>query len=193
MGVTIKDKIKGSFDLLFLFGRGITPFEKDNTKSAGLKSLWIPVIMFPINTVSAWLWPPPDLATIPKPQMLLTEIGETVVNLPLSILLLWLVAKALDRRDRFWIVFQAVNWVNVPFNAIALPFLALALAGWYPHEIMDRVFTVFLYYQFIVYACIYFRGFKTNWELAVFISCFGIAIGQLVQNCADWLNGVPIR
>jgi hypothetical protein len=143
--------------------------------------------------LSAWLWPPADLNTLPKSQVILTELGETLVQFPLGMLILWLAAIALDRRDRFWIAFQAGNWVNIPLNIIAAPFIFLALASWYPHEVMDRIFTVFTYYTYIVGACINYRGLKTNWELAVFISCFGIAIGQLVQNCADWLNGVPIR
>jgi hypothetical protein len=193
MTVSLKEKLKASFDLVFLFGQGIKPFEKDPSREAGLKSLWVLVVLFPFNLASAWLWPPADLNTLPKGQVILTELGETVVQLPLSILLMWLAAIALDRRDRFWIVFQAGNWINIPLSVISAPFIALGLMEWHSHEVMDRVFTVFTYYSFIVSACVYYRGYKTNWELAAFIACFGIAIGQLVQNCADWLNGVPIR
>ena len=193
MSTTWKTKLKGSFDLLFLFGNGIKPFEADNNKKAGLQSLWIPVIFFPLGLASAWLWPPADLVNVPKLNILLTQTAETIVDTGLGILIMWLASIALDRRDRFWIVFQASNWVGIPLSLLSAPFLFLALMDWYPREVMDRIFTVILYYGFIVNACIFFRGLKINWELAGFLACLGIVVGQLVQNCADWINGVPIH
>lgn len=191
MTSTLKSKLKGSFDLVFLFGRGIEPFEQDNTKRAGLYSLWICAFSFLISLAAAWLWPPQDLATVAKPQVVLTMIGETIVGTIISVLVLWLAAIALDRKDRFWIAFQAGNWVAIPLNLIGAPFVLLAVAEWYPREKMDSIFTILQCYTFIVSACIYYRGLKINWELAGFLACFGYVIGKAIQDFADTLNGVP--
>lgn len=191
MGVTVKEKLKGSFDLVFMFGRGIEPFEKDKSMAAGLKSLWICAILFPFGLVSAWLWPPEDLKTVAKPQVLLTLTGETIVGMATSFLVLWLGAIALDRRDRFWLTFQASNWVGIPLSLIGLPFVLLAASGWYPREKMDSIFTILTCYSFLVSACVCYRGLKINWELAGFLACFGYVIGKAIQDLADTLNGVP--
>jgi hypothetical protein len=189
--VTVREKLKGAFDLVFLFGRGIEPFEKDNTREAGLKSLWICVFLFPFGLLSAWFSPPEDLATVPKPQILITLTGETIVGTIVGILVLWLAAIALDRRDRFWIAFQAGNWIGLPLSILSSPFAVLAAAGWYPHEKMDSIFTIITCYGFLVGACAVYRGLKIGWELAGFLACFGYIIGKAIQDIADTINGVP--
>jgi hypothetical protein len=189
--VTFKQKLKGSFDLVFLFGRGIEPFERDNTRSAGLKSLWVPAVLFPFGLLSAWLSPPEDLRAVPKLQMLLTLTGETIVGTIVGIVVLWLAAVALDRRDRFWIAFQAGNWIGLPLSILSVPFPLLAAAGWYPAEKMDSIFTIITCYGFLVGACVVYRGLKIGWELAGFLACFGYVLGKAIQDLADTLNGVP--
>lgn len=191
--VTWQQKLKGAFDLLFLFGRGIDPFEKQNNKTDGIKSLWIPVVLFPLGLIGAWLRPPAGLETVPRLNCVLTVAAQGIIGTVAGIGILWMAAVMMDRRNRFWIPFQAFNWVGLPLAIICVPFLILALMGWYPREIMDRVFTVFLYYSFIVGACIYYRGLKISWELAGFFACLGILVGQLTQNALFTLNGVPIR
>jgi hypothetical protein len=174
-----------------MFGRGIEPFERDNSKSAGLKSLWICAIIFPFSAVANWFYPPEDLAKVPKLQVLLTMTCETIVGMIVGAIILWLAAIALDRRDRFWITFQAGIWVGIPLSLIGAPFAVLAAMGWYPREKMDSIFTILLCYSFLVSACVYYRGLKTNWELAGFLACFGYVIGKAIQDIADTLNGVP--
>ena len=56
--VSVKDKLKGGLDLMLLFGKGIKPFEKDPSKAAAIRSLWIPVILYPIVPLLAWFYPP---------------------------------------------------------------------------------------------------------------------------------------
>ncbi len=191
-GTTIREKIKGSFDLVFLFGRGIEPFEKDPSMKAGLKSLWICAILFPFGLISAWLSPPEDLRNLPKPQILLTLTVETIVGTAVGFGILWLAAVALDRRDRIWITFQAGNWIGIPLSIISAPFAILAAAGWYPAQKMDSIFTILLCYSFLVSACVAYRGLKIGWELAGFLACFGYVIGKAIQDLADTINGVPL-
>jgi hypothetical protein len=191
--VTWKQKLKGAFDLVFLFGRGIEPFEKQNNKSDALKSLWIPVVIFPLGLISAWLWPPPELVTLPKTTMLLTVTAEGIAGTIASFGIIWLAAVSLGKKDRFWVAFQAFNWIAVPLSMITTPFLFLALMEWYPREVMDRIFTVTLYYGILVSACVLYRGLRIFWEFAGFFVCVGVFAGQMIQNIGCWINGVPIR
>jgi hypothetical protein len=191
--VTWKDKLKGSFDLLFLFGRGIEPFEKDNNRRAGLQSLWIVAVMFPLGLLVSYLWPQAGMEKEPMSHVLLANIGEGLIGLVTGIGLSWVSAKAFNRMDRFWVIFQAFNWVGIPLSLVSLPFLILALMHWYPREVMDNIFMFILYYGFIVSGCIFYRGLKISWEFAGFLACMAIAIGQLTQNLVFWLAGVPIR
>lgn len=191
--VTWKQKFRGAFDLVFLFGHGIKPFEKDGGKRAALQALWIPAVMYPLGLISAWLWPPAELVTLPKTTVLLTSALESLVGFPAGIGVLWLAALALNKKDRFLITFQAGLWVGIPLSIISTPFLFLALMEWYPREVMDRIFTVLLYYNFIVGACVLYRGLKIPFEFAVFFSCVGIFVGQMIQNVGCWVNEVPIR
>jgi hypothetical protein len=187
-----KEKLKGGFDLVFLFGRGIKPFEIGGKKEA-LRSLWIPVFFFPLSLLSAWLYPPQGLEDQPASTVLAIIAESSVVMFFAGWALLWLFAVVMERRDRFWVTFHAGNWIGIPMSIISLPFLMLAIMEVYPRAQMDRVLTIITYYGVVVGACIAFRGLKIGWEWAGFFSCMGVFISQQIWNLAFWANGVPIK
>ncbi len=188
-----QDKLKGAFDLTFLFGRGILPFEKDPSKKAGLQSLWIPILLLPLSFIAEYFWPGEGLEkqTLQTRYLIIAE--GAVLNFAGGLALLWVATRAFDRRDRFWITFQAGNWTSIPLTILSLPLLLLAVEQWYPRAQMDHVFNIVTYYGFVVGACVYFRGLKIWWGFGGFLASVAIFIGQNIQNLLFWVNGVPIK
>lgn len=191
--VSWKEKLRGSFDLIFMFGRGIAPFEKDNSKAAALQSLWIPALFFPLSFYFAYTWPPEGLEHQPMRTVMIINGASYIIGFVAGLGLLWVAAMAFNRRDRFWLTFQAGNWIGIPLSLVSLPFFILAVAGWYPRAQMDHVFTVITYYGVFVNACVFFRGLKIDWAFGGFLACLGVFIGQQVWNLLFWLNDVPIK
>jgi len=190
---SLVDKLKGAFDLTFLFGRGIVPFENDPSRAAGLKSLWICVALLPLDFICPYYFPPEGLDKQPMRVVMTISLASQILGMVLGTLLLWVAAIAFNRRDRFWLTFQALNWSSVPMTIISLPIFLLAVNHWYPRSNMEHVFTIITYYGVIVNGCVLYRGLKIDWMFAGFLACMGIFIGQQIWNLLFWLNGVPIN
>ena len=187
------DKLKGAFELIFLFGRGMVPFEKDPSRAAGLRSLWIPIALFPVSLYCAYLWPPKDLVEQKMETILSITALSTVLGFFAGLGILWLSTVVFDRRDRFWITFQATNWTGLALSLVGAPLYIAALSGWYPRVQMDNVFIMLGYYGMIfVSGCVAFRGLKIDWMMGGFLACLGIFVGQQIWNLLFWLHGVPI-
>ncbi|MBL8713065.1 MAG: hypothetical protein JNM12_09205 [Alphaproteobacteria bacterium] len=192
-GATVKQKIAATFELFFLFGRGIKPFEKEGTKYHALRSLWLPVVAAPLAFYSAWLYPPQGLEKETYSTIASVLAGFTIVSFVVGTALGYLFSWAFDRRERFWLWFHVGNWMTVPNTLIAIPILALAVLGNHERDVMDRAFSIVLYYGVIVNACVAFRAFKVDWTLAGFFACMSIYAAQQVWNLMFWLNDVPIK
>lgn len=192
---TIKwtDKLKGAFELIFLFGRGIQPFEKDPGKAAGLRSLWIWGAMVPVSQYCAYLWPPKDLYEQPIQTVQAITALSTVLGLFSGLGILWLATVVFDRRDRFWITFQATVWTGVAISLVSLPIYIAALCGWYPRAQMDNVFIMIGFYGVLVNGCVAFRGLKIDWMMGGFLAGLGIFVGQQIWNGLFLLFDVPIN
>lgn len=192
-GATVKQKIIGTFELFLLFGRGIKPFEKEATKFHALRSLWLPIAATPLAFYSAYLHPAQGLEKEPYSTVASVLAGHIVLSFIVGTGLAYLFCLAFDRRDRFWLWFHTANWMIVPNTIVAIPIVALAVLGHHEREVMDRAFSVVLYYGVIVNACVAFRAFKVDWTLAGFFACMSIYAAQQVWNLMFWLNDVPIR
>jgi len=187
------DKLKGAFELVFLFGRGIVPFEKDPGKAAGLRSILIPLALLPLSLYCAYVWPPKDLNEQSMQTVQSIVALSTVLGFFSGLGILWLATIVFDKRDRFWITLQASNWTGIPLSLISSPFLIAALMHWYPRAQMDNVFMLITYYGVLVNACVTFRGLKIDWMMGGFLACMGIFVGQQIWNGLFWLFDVPIN
>lgn len=189
-GATFMEKFRGSFDLLLLFGRGIKPFEKEGTFRDAMRSLWIPVLMTPLNFVAPYFHHPQGLEDQPYSTVAVIVGAMGVLGFAAGVALGWLFAKAMGKMDRFWLWFQAGNWVTLPFNIIGLPFLVIACTDWFAKGEMDRVLTAITYYGVLVSGCIAFRAFKVSWEMAGFFALMSVMPLQLIYNALFSMYGL---
>lgn len=192
-GATIKQKIAATFELFFLFGRGIKPFEKEGTKAHALRSIWIVIAGLPLGFYSMYLHPAKELVNLPYSTIALIQGGHMLISFIVSTALGYLFCIAVERKDRFWLWFQTGNWMTIPYAVVSAPVLALAVLGNHEPEEMERAFTVLLYYTVIVSGCVAFRAFKIDWTLAGFFCLMSIYVSQQIMNLMYWLNGVPIN
>lgn len=191
---SVKDKIKGGFDLILLFGKGIKPFEEDAGKAAALKSLWIPVLLYPIAPLVAWFYPPIGMqdGSYPYSQIFLNVTAFYVLSFIVSTGMVWLFGYWLKQEERFWLWLQACNWVSIPMLVISLPVAAAMIFDWLPREQLDRISVIVTLYSFLVGACIVFRSYKINWELAGSMACMMLFANQQVWNLLYTLQDIPI-
>jgi hypothetical protein len=188
-----KEKLRGAVDLLFLFGlKGIAPFEK-STPAQSLRSVMIPIALFPVGLLCAWLYPPDGLDKAPTSTILAIEGCSDVLVFLATTALVWVFAKAFSTRERFWVAFQASNWTGIPMLLLTLPFLYLGIANIYPREQMMKVLSIVGAYGYLfVEACVLFRGLKISWEFAGLLVCLEYVIGTQIWHLMFFLNGVPI-
>lgn len=187
---TFTEKLKGSFDLMLLFGRGIKPFEKEGTFRDAMVSLWIPVLMTPIGFVAAYFHHPQGLEEQPYATVAVIVGAMSVLGFLMITALGWLFAYAMGRLERFWLWFQVGNWVSIPLNIIAVPFVAIACMDWFAKAEMDRVLTAITYYGVIVAGCVAFRAFKVGWEMAGFFAGMSVFALQQIWNALYAVHGL---
>jgi hypothetical protein len=187
----IKKKIIGSFDLLFLFGRGIEVFS-GTTKDAW-RSLLLAFSFFPLSLAMACLYPPKGMeegythlriATTFTLQFLLSFIFTTA--------LVFLIAKALNKTKKFWLFFEAVNWTGAVFNVVTIPFAVMAITGIVPREEMDRILAILSCYSYVVIACIAYRALHVNWQIAATIAIITLFVGNELWHALYAAQGIPL-
>lgn len=192
--VTVKEKIIGGFDLIFLFGRGIKPFEENPTKAAALKSMWIPLVLYPIAPIVAWFYPPLGMheGTFPYSQIFLNVTAFYILSFGVTAGIVWLFGYWLKQEDRFWLWLQAHNWVSIPMLLLSLPIAGAMIFDWMPRAELDRVSVIVTMYSFLVGACIMFRSYKINWELAGSLACMSLFANQQVWNMLYKLQDISL-
>lgn len=186
-----KNKITGAFDLLFLFGRGIKKFS--GTKEEAVASLVFPLMLFPCSLVFVYFYPPKGMeAGYGFGQIAATVTVLSVLTFIFSNALVWWMSRLLGKADKFWLFFSASNWVSAAFFVVTIPFMLAAVAGITGREEMDRIFVLASAYSYVVTACIAWRAFSLNWQLAGFIAIVTLFVGQELWHLTYWVQGIPI-
>jgi hypothetical protein len=191
---SVKEKIKGGFDLILLFGRGIKPFAENPTKEAALKSMWIPIVLYPIAPLVAWFYPPIGMheGGFAYSQIFLNVTAFYILSFVVTAAIVWLFGYWLKQTDGFWLWLQAHNWVSIPMLVVSLPIAAAMIFDWVPREELDRISVIVTMYGFLVSACIVFRSYKINWELAGSLACMSLFVNQQVWNLLYRIQDIPL-
>lgn len=188
-GATFGEKVKGTFDLFLLFGRGIKPFEKEGTFRHAMQSLWFIVLSLPFNFWGAWVHHPQGLEEASYSTVLLITTGFGLASFIVGLGVSYLFAVVMDRKDRFWLWFQVGNWMAIPGLATGVPVIAVAATNHFARPEIDGVLTLLTYYGVIVSACVCFRALKIGWEMAGFYACMWVFIAQQIYNVMFWMHG----
>lgn len=188
-GATVREKVRGTFDLFLLFGRGIKPFEKEGTFKHAMRSLWFVALSMPLGYLSAYIHHPEGLADAPFKDVAIIITGFGILSFIVGIAISYLFAIVMGKKDRFWLWFQAGNWMTIPNLAVGLPVIAVAALDHYPRQDIDNILTLLLYYGVLVNGCLCFRALKIGWEMAGFFTCMSVFIAQQIWNIMFWMNG----
>lgn len=188
--MAVAAKLKAGFDLFFLFGRGIDSFT--GSKPAALRSCLIPVALFPVALLFGAAFPPKGMETgYPLGQILFTVGTHYILSFFLSLLLVWAIVKPLGAAAKFWLFLEASNWVGLAASLISIPLMVMAVAEWIPRMEMDRVFALFTIYSCVVTACLAYRSFRLNWQLAGLIAVLTHFANQETLNTLYALQHIP--
>lgn len=183
-------KLKGAFDLLFLFGRGIGAFS--GTRRAALRSLLIPAALFLLALPFPCFYPPKGMESgLGCGQILAVVTAQTLLSLTFSLALVALLARAFGVLGKFWLFLEASNWTGLAAFSITLPLLLAAATGWLPREEMDRIFVIVQCYFYVVTGCIVFRAFRLNWQLSAFMAIVVLFADQTAWDLLFRLQGIP--
>ncbi len=186
-----KNKVIGGFDLLFLFGRGIEKFS--GTKKEAIISFYVSLAFFPAGLAFAYFYHPKGMETgYGYLQIATTVITQFVLSFILSNALVATIAWSLKKLDKFWLFFSASNWVSVPFFIVTLPFMIVAATGIVARDEMDRIFVLLACYSYVVTACIAWKSFNLNWQLAGTIAIATLFVNQEIGHLTYIVQGIPI-
>lgn len=187
----VKARLRGSFDLLLLFGRGISAFS--GTRQDALRSFLIPVFLLPISMACSVLYPPRgmDATDYTTMDVIVFVLVQNILSYTGAILVMWMIGYIFDRRSTLWLFWEALNWTSLLQMAAVLPFYALAVTGWLPRDQTDKIFIAIGIYFYVVVACIANRALKLNWQLAGAVACFFGVVDQEVLSLLYKLWHIP--
>lgn len=186
---TFKDKIRGAFDLVFLFGNGVDKFSGE--KKAALQSLLIPLAFLPVALWFASVYPPISMKEgFSQSQILTTVLAQAVLSFLFTTLVVAAVAGYLKKTDKFWLFLETSNWVSLIFSLITLPFVIMAVTMPDMRDQMDRLFVIVGCYGYFITACIAYRAFNLNWQLAGALAILTLAVNQELWNLLYWMQGI---
>jgi hypothetical protein len=180
--------LKGAFDLVFLFGRGINVF--DPGVPAMMRSFWLPVLTYPLLPVYAVMYEPKGMEGFPAMQVVTTVTIHFVLSYVGFLSLAALLAKAMGVAARVPLFITASNWVGIAALAVTFPFMLAAVMGWIPREEMDRLFVIIGIYFYVVTGCVAFRALKVNWQLAGFIAIVSLLVSESVWDMLFFFQGI---
>lgn len=191
---TISQKLKGSFDLTLLFGRGIRAFEDEGTREAALRSLWIPAVLYPFALLVAAYYPPYGMheGDYSYGQIALTVTGAYLLGIGLTMGFGWIFAHALGQRPRFWLYFQASNWVTIPLSLLTMPVALMMIFDIMPREEMDRIVAIVTCYSVLVAGCVAYRSSRVPWELAGALACLSLFVNQQAWNVMYYMQNIDL-
>lgn len=190
MGDYIKNRLRGAASLFLLFGDGIKAFS--GKKEDGLKSLLIPLALFPVGLAGSLLYPPRGMQKgYSAADIMKMSMAGAFIDLLFMVLVILGVGILFRQMERLWLFVEACNWTSLIGAALSLPVLGIAAAGWVPRDEMDRAIIVFNLYGYIVAACIANRSFRLNWQLAGAIACVMLVADQESASFAYRLMNVP--
>ncbi|HCS22136.1 MAG TPA: hypothetical protein PLW48_11345 [Alphaproteobacteria bacterium] len=193
---TFGQKFRGSLDLALLFGRGIRVFEGEGegTKQAALRSLWIPVLLYPFSMWLSYYYPPYGMhnGEYSHAQVALTVTGAYVLALGAAMAFGLGFAYALGQRARFWLFFQASNWVSLPLSLLTVPIALMMVYDIMPREEMDRIVGIVTIYSVVVAGCVAYRSFRVPWELAGALACLSLFVNQQAWNVMFYMQDIDL-
>lgn len=191
MAVDFKNKMTGAFGLLMLFSDGLNKFS--GTKQAALKSLLIPLLLFPVGMWFATIYPPKGMEEGYGLDVILTYVAaQTVISFLFATLAVYVVAHLLKCGEKFWLYLEASNWTGLAFAIVTLPFVAMAAYEIFPREEMDRIIAIITMYGYLVTACIVWKSFRTFWQIAGATSVLTLFVNNESSHLLYYMLGVPI-
>jgi len=186
----ILHRLAGGFDVLFLFGRGVTRFTGSRADAWG--SMWIPALTLPVSLAFAAFYPPKGMETgFTTAQILITVAAQYALSFTATLLIVWAIATVLKRADKFWLFVEVGNWAALAMSLILVPLSLFAVFQPDYRAEMDRLFVIINAYGIIVTACIAYRSFQINWQLGGAIAIATMFVGQEIWNLLYWVQGIP--
>jgi hypothetical protein len=188
---SIKNKLIGGLDLVFLFSRGVEHFS--GTKKEAIYSLIPVLITLPPTILFAYLYPPKGMESgYGHGQILFTVMTHFTLAFILSNLVIAALCFAFERRDKFWLFFTAGNWTGLVFSVITSPLVILACSGLVERNEMDRALALVTIYSYLITACIIWRALKINWQLAGAAAIAVLFVDQELGHALYIIQGIPI-
>lgn len=187
---SLKDKIIASFDLYFLFGRGVKAF--DGSKREMLWSFVWPLAFLPLNLWMATLYPPKGLEKgFDKSFIVSFVFSHTLLAYIVMFVVIAGAARAIKRHEHTFLFFAALNWAMAAGFFVMLPLTLLGVSGVIERLSMDRILVLIQLYEYLVIACIAFSALRLNWQLGFAFAILIMFINQELLNMFYALNDIP--
>ena len=177
----VKENIIGSFEIMLFMPAGVERFE--SSKSAGLRSFAIPVLLMPF---SFFVW----LSKVGESSAALVlglNIVAAVLGIALFLGVVYLISKQYERQDNFWKFVNVNNWMAIPGFILASPLVFLIAVGG-DLEAWNSYFIFVLILKYIYTGFVVTYAFKLPWEMAGFVAVLAFSIAYNLIQAVDYLQ-----
>ena len=187
-----KRKLQGAIDLLFLFPRGVEPFKGErNTAIKTFLIVWL--IQQPLGLISAAMGPPVGFESLSYAGQLKNIYAHDIIALILTSLLAWQIAGVYEKRDRFWLNFEAGAWASIVLTfTVVIPLLLLDTYANVPRDTMMRVYTAVACYSFVFGGVLLSACYRVSWYIAAGWTIANFCVNRETWNLLLMIQGMPL-
>lgn len=180
----LKQNLLGSLETVLFMRRGVERFA-DNA-SAMKKSFIVPALALPITLAMVLGAHPEDLGGGVANILIAIYSLRLVAYLGLFLGLVYMVAKKMDKLERFYRFATANNWLMLPAVLFMIaPVLGL-ITGHYSWAEIQPLVVMSTFYSFACTGFIITHIMRVPWELAGFAAITGLAIHQTSLDMMKW-------
>ncbi len=177
----VKQNTIGSLEVMLFMPAGVERF--DDSKSAGLRSFLIPILLFPFS-IFVWL---ADSSEAPVALVLALNITASLLGIILFLAIVYWISKQYERDEHFWKFVNVNNWLAIPGFLLASPLVFLIAVGG-DLEAWNSYFVFILILKYIYTGFVVTYVFRLPWEMAGFVAVLSFAIAYNLVQAVDYLQ-----
>jgi hypothetical protein len=188
MNDTLKNALKGTFELALFFKHGISRFPED--KRSALYSFLLPVFLLLIWVYPLKLVPTEILGQRGYFELVTIHLLILALFAAVFYLMLWLFVKYLGKTEKYWHLLIMNNFIGLISFTFIIPLEILVLLGFHSWEDIFGALIIILCYELSIAGFVIVKTLNVPWQLGASFALLGLFVHDVSQQTIYSLLGI---